>query len=103
MDASALVADPLFLLCVAIMLLFCCAVLCCVLQVLPDDVAVELPGDLLLCSAAEQLHAVLHLPHAHHLHSVCVRMLGHSTTPQQDTSLDVDQVRLPSRLTDGLC
>jgi hypothetical protein len=30
-------------------------------------------------------------------------MLGHSTTPQQDTSLDVDQVRLPSRLTDGLC
>lgn len=63
-------------------------------QVLPDDVAAELPGDLLLYSAAEQLHAVLHLPHAHNLHSVRVCLLGHCSTSQQDTRMDVDQVSL---------
>lgn len=61
-------------------------------QVLPDDVAAELPGGLLLRGPAEQLHAVLHLPHAHHLHRVCVCLPGHRTTPQQDARLDVDKV-----------
>ena len=36
--------------------------------------AAELPGDGHLHRAGEQLHAVLHLPHAHHLHSLCVRL-----------------------------
>ena len=43
------------------------------MQVLPDDVAAELPGGPGLHCAAEQLHAVLHLPHAHPLHHHGVR------------------------------
>lgn len=48
------------------------------MQVLPDDVALELSGDHGLHCAAEQLHAVLHLPHAHsvHHHGVCCPGLG---------------------------
>ena len=42
-------------------------------QVCPDDVAAELPGDHSVHCSAQQLHAVLHLPHAHHLHHLCLR------------------------------
>lgn len=52
------------------------------LQVLSDDVAVEFPCDFLLHSAEKQLHVVLHLPDAHHLHGVCVCQSGHCTTTQ---------------------
>ena len=45
-------------------------------QVLPDDVAAQLPGGYGVHSAAEQLHAVLHLPHAHALHHHGVRSPG---------------------------
>ena len=45
----------------------------CGMQVLSDDVAPELPGGPGVCDPAEQLHAVLYLPHAHPLyhHGVC--------------------------------
>ena len=47
-------------------------------QVLPDDVEAELPRYHDLHRAAEQLHAVLHLPNAHpvHHHGVCHPWVG---------------------------
>ena len=57
-------------------------VLCC-MQVLPDDVAIELPGGAGLHCAAEQLHAVLHLSHAHPLHHHGVRCPGSGPQIQQ--------------------
>jgi hypothetical protein len=44
----------------------------CLVQVLPDDVAAQFPGPLLLHRAAERLHAVLHLPNAHPVHGAAM-------------------------------
>ena len=54
------------------------------LQVLPDDVEVKLLGGSGLHCPSEQLHAVLHLPHAYPVHRYGVRRLGPGPTLQQD-------------------
>lgn len=36
---------------------------------LTDDVATQLPSVLLLCCSEQQLHALLHMPHAHPFHT----------------------------------
>ena len=53
------------------------------MQVLPDDVAAELPGGAGVHCAAEQLHAVLHLSHAHPLHHHGLRCPGSGPQIQQ--------------------
>ncbi len=53
------------------------------MQVLPDDVAAELPGSAGVHCAAEQLHAVLHLSHAHPLHHHGLRCPGSGPQIQQ--------------------
>ena len=60
-----------------------CRALTCSVQVLPDDVAPELPGGRGVRGAAQQLHAVLHLPHAHHLHHLRLRCSGPGPPPQR--------------------
>ena len=53
------------------------------MQVLSDDVAIEFPGGAGVHCAAEQLHAVLYLPHAHSLHHHGVCCLGPRPQIQQ--------------------
>ena len=66
------------------------------MQVLPDDVAAELPGGAGVHSATEQLHAVLHLPYAHPLHYHGVCCAGPGAPIQQNQSWHHLQVSLSS-------
>ena len=54
------------------------------MQVLPNDVEAEFLGGPGMHRTAEQLHAVLHLPHAHPLHHHGVRCFGPGPQIQQD-------------------